>query len=89
MSWVIADDVKRGRRELNFSAWRQNKPEQMTHLLEEASEVVSEREMPPWYYRLFHSDARLSDSEIKTLSDWASGQRIRLLRGQTPKDQSD
>ncbi len=61
----------------------------MTHLLEEASEVVSEREMPPWYYRLFHADARLSDSEIKTLSDWASGQRMRLLRGQPGKGQSD
>lgn len=79
LSWVIADDVKRGRRELNFSVWKQNSRENKAHLLEEAAELVSEKEMPPWSYRLFHPEARLSESEIKTLVNWISQERQQLL----------
>jgi len=79
LSWLIADDVKRGRRELNFSVWKENSREKKAHLLEEASELVSEKDMPPWSYRLLHPEARLSESEIKTLSNWISGERQQLL----------
>ena len=85
VSWLVADDVKRGRRELNLSVWKQNGREKKVHLLEEAAEVVSEGEMPPWSYRLLHREARLSESEAKTLSDWISRQRRQILNA-SPTD---
>jgi heme-binding protein len=45
ISWLIARDVKKGRRELNFSEW--NRAQKETH---EAASTVRKGSMPPWYY---------------------------------------
>jgi cytochrome c551/c552 len=63
-SWLLAHDVDEGRHELNFSEWGQGEME-----VEEIAEVIEEGEMPPWYYALMHPDAKLSDSEKRTLID--------------------
>jgi hypothetical protein len=34
-------------------------------------EEVREGEMPPWYYRLLHPEARLDASDRAALSAWA------------------
>ncbi len=62
VSWLVQRDVDAGRDKLNFSEWDQPQPE-----ADEAVEVVDEGEMPPWQYRLLHSDARLSSEERQAL----------------------
>lgn len=77
-SWLIADDVKRGRLDLNFSEWNRYEAGEKSHLLEEMAEILREGDMPPWSYRLAHSEARLSESEVATLTRWAEAERRKL-----------
>jgi hypothetical protein len=61
-SWVVQHDVEEGRRVLNFSEW--------DHPQEEAADsaqTVRERAMPPLFYSLAHSDARLTLDERERL----------------------
>jgi hypothetical protein len=54
VSWFIQSDVERGRRALNFSEWdRRGETDELLTVLLEGS-------MPPWYYRMFHPQAKLS-----------------------------
>ena len=62
MKFLIWNDVREGRHTLNFSEWGSGRQE--TH---EIAEVINEGEMPPWYYTLMHSNAKLSDAEKQQL----------------------
>jgi mono/diheme cytochrome c family protein len=61
-SWLTQRDVDEGRDTLNFSEWDQPQGE-----VDEVGEVIREGEMPPWYYGITHSAARLSDAEKEQL----------------------
>ncbi len=63
-SWLTQSDVDSGRRVLNFSEW--DRPQGN---LDEVGEVISEGEMPPWYYTILHHAARLLDQEKQRLID--------------------
>jgi mono/diheme cytochrome c family protein len=58
ISWLIENDVKEGRRELNFSEW--DRPQEEAH---ESADSVRKGSMPPWYYPW----ARLSHAERQDL----------------------
>lgn len=62
-SWLTQNDVDSGRATLNFSEWDRAQE------ADEVAEVISDGEMPPWYYGLLHSAARLSDHEKQQLID--------------------
>jgi len=62
ISWLIQRDVNEGRSHLNFSEW--NRTQRAAH---EVGEVVSEGEMPPWFYLPMHPSARLSPAEKQAL----------------------
>jgi hypothetical protein len=68
-SWLLAHDVREGRETANFSAWGYA-PARRAKVLRESAEELVEREMPPWYYRLLHPEARLDAAEIETLRAW-------------------
>ena len=58
LSWVIQRDVEAARSVMNFSEW--------THphaLASEAGPAVVRRDMPPYKYRVIHTDADLSEAE--------------------------
>jgi hypothetical protein len=69
-SWLVAHDVAEGRGELNFSAWDRV---DLKKVAKKLPGEVAEKEMPPWFYVIAHPNARLSDAERQTLSDWARG----------------
>jgi len=60
VSWLVADDVTRGRERLNFSEWPRDLPERVAKRLERISEEVDDQEMPPAKYTLLHPEARLT-----------------------------
>lgn len=62
VSWLIQRDVNEGRSHLNFSEW--NRTQRAAH---EVGEVVSEGEMPPWFYLPLHPSASLSSAEKQAL----------------------
>lgn len=63
VSWLIANDVKEGRRALNFSEWGRSQEEG-----DDLAEVIFEGEMPPSYYIILNPDANLSGAEKQALT---------------------
>mgnify|MGYP001430151051 FL=1 len=70
MSFLAVKDVNDGRKHLNFSEWGSytNKTEKM---MDEIWEEVREEKMPPWQYRIVHSEAKLTQEEKNILRNWA------------------
>ena len=79
VSWLLADDVKDGRKEVNFSEWATFTPRRTARKLQEICEQVEKHDMPLWFYVPLHPDAKLSDADRKTLCDWAKGERARVI----------
>jgi hypothetical protein len=59
MSWLVRQDVERGRDELNFSDWDGDG--------DDAAEAIEDGSMPPPRFTLAHPEARLSDEEARRL----------------------
>ncbi len=77
-SWLVASDVNEGRHHLNLSDWPATRPDWQVRRLENMSEEIESGEMPPKKYTLIHADARLTDSQRKTLTDWLDAQAEQL-----------
>ena len=80
-SWLIEHDVEEGRSQINFSRWAQYNAFDRADKLDKICELVTNRKMPLWPYRLLHSDARLSDADVKTLCAWTWQEAARLVQG--------
>ena len=73
VSWLIVRDVAEGRASVNFSTWTSYDDARRTKLLRESAEEIADGEMPPWYYRLMHAEARFTPAEVEVLRAWALG----------------
>ncbi len=62
-SWNVQKNVDAGRNKVNYSEW-----DQPQHDADESAETVREGSMPPFYYTITHSGARLSDEEKEALA---------------------
>lgn len=67
ISWTVAFDVFRGRREMNFSEWPAGVDG--SRAASRIERNVSDGEMPPRNYLLLHPDASLSAQERQQLID--------------------
>ena len=70
VSWLVAWDVKRGRRELNFSEWGTYSAKRVAKKLDETCEEVTHGDMPPKIYTLPHSNANLSPADVEAVCRW-------------------
>jgi hypothetical protein len=71
VSWLLAYDVREGRKALNFSTWNQLDTKKQVKGMQESWEEVKEGEMPPWFYLVPHRDARISPSDVEALRAWS------------------
>ena len=78
LAWWLADHVKEGKSELNFSEFASYKPKKADHKLEEVIEMIQEGEMPLKSYTLIHGNAKLSDGQKKAIITWAEGLRSQI-----------
>ena len=72
VSWRIADDVREGRHELNFTEWNRASARQRRRVADKVWEEVSEGNMPLPRYVRWHPEARLSATDRAALQVWAS-----------------
>lgn len=68
-SWVVAYDVQKARKVMNFSEWHKRPYPAIGALTASCSGVQSNR-MPPERYLLLHPEARLSAQEKESLCQW-------------------
>lgn len=80
VSWLLARDVREGRRELNFSTWNAYDAKNQAKKLRETAKEVAEGEMPPWLYLALHRDAALSQADVERLRAWTAEEMAKLGR---------
>lgn len=71
VNYWIADHIRHGKSELNFSNWSEYSLKRKEHKMEEVWEEVKEKEMPLESYTWTHGDADLTDEQIEALVSWA------------------
>lgn len=74
VSWLVASDVNRGRRHVNFSEWPVTNAELARKKVEEMGDEIDDGDMPLKKYTLIHKDARLTDEQRDELTSWLDGQ---------------
>lgn len=79
VAWWLADHIKKGKSELNFSEFAVYSPKKQAHKLQETIEVVKEEEMPLNSYTWTHKDAILTMDEKLALSNWADTLRKSIM----------
>lgn len=79
VSWLLARDVRKARRELNFSTWSSYDTARKDKKLKEVAEETSEGEMPLWFYVAVHRDAALSPADVERLRAWTVDERAKLF----------
>lgn len=82
MSWIMSDNIGRGRKALDFSNWANIDEKVKLERLERAKQVVSNGMMPKREYLLMHNNAVLNREAKETLERFFDSQIIEL--GGTP-----
>lgn len=78
MAWGVANHVKEGRAQLNFSQWGTYPARKRVALLEKMCDEVREGGMPLTQYLWLHRDATLSEADWKSVCDWSTEEADRL-----------
>ena len=78
MSWLLASDVRNGRRHVNFSEWPHGDADRAARLWEDIRDEVDYNDMPPVQYKLMHPPARLTAAQRQELIQWADQEAKRL-----------
>ncbi len=78
VAWWIASHVKQGKSELNFSEFGALPAKRAVRKLQQLVEEIENHDMPLKSYTVLHSDARLTEAQIKQISDWADNVRSKF-----------
>jgi hypothetical protein len=74
MSWLVINDVNRGRGKMNFSEWGKMSSSKQEIKLDKICEEITDGEMPLKQYLLIHRDAELSQADKDLLCNWANNE---------------
>ncbi|MEY8021324.1 heme-binding domain-containing protein [Muriicola sp. SD30] len=72
VAWFLEGHIENGKEELNFNEWDTYSGRRKKSKLRSIISQIKEDEMPLASYTLIHRDAKLSDTEKKTVLDWVS-----------------
>jgi len=70
LGWWLASHVTDGKHALNFSEVGGYTAKTAARRLNLCADEIADHSMPLFSYRLIHADARLSEAQIKILTDW-------------------
>ncbi|HUC82329.1 MAG TPA: heme-binding domain-containing protein [Flavisolibacter sp.] len=79
-SWWLADHIKNGKAELNFSDFSQYRRRRTKSKLSAIAEQVEKKEMPLKSYLLLHTSAELSEGQVKIIKDWTESAKAEVDR---------
>ncbi len=71
-AWWLADHVKEGKKELNFSEFASYRIGRQYRKLEEINGEVKEDKMPLESYLWIHKNSKLSEQQKLTLANWVT-----------------
>ena len=85
VAWWLADHIKEGKNELNFSEFATYRIGRQYKKLEEVNEQVKKEEMPLESYTLIHGDAKLNKQQKLAVANWVVALRD-SIKTQYPED---
>ena len=71
---LVENHIKNAKEDLNFNEWGKYSNRKQERLLNSIKEQIETKQMPLSSYTLMHTDAKLNDEQIKTLTDWLKEQ---------------
>ncbi|MCB0444235.1 MAG: heme-binding domain-containing protein [Gelidibacter sp.] len=77
VNYWLSDHVNDGKKHFNISKWHTYSTKRKDHKLEELVEMVEKKEMPIDSYTWTHTEAKLSDAQIKEVVDWVKRVRYK------------
>jgi hypothetical protein len=78
ISWEVAEHIRDGRKELNFSVWNTYDVRKKRKKLEEICEEVEIGSMPHNQYVWIHWDAKLTEEDKKNICDWTKSESEKI-----------
>lgn len=75
VNYWLADHIDHGKGHFDVSRWNEYSIKKKDHKLDELIEMVEDKEMPLNSYTWTHTEAKLTDAQIKSIIDWAKGVR--------------
>ena len=72
VSWFLDNDIKRGKRHLNFSEWGKYDKMKQLKLLNDICDELKTHEMPLKAYKWMHSSAHLNEKQIEDICNWTN-----------------
>ncbi|MFZ1799971.1 MAG: heme-binding domain-containing protein [Chitinophagaceae bacterium] len=85
IAWFLADHVKDGKDELNFSEFGTYRIARQNKKMKETIKEIKEGEMPITSYTLLHGDAKLSEADKQTVISWCESVQ-KTLQEKYPPD---
>jgi hypothetical protein len=70
VSWSVADHIKDGRKQLNFSIWETYDLKKKSRKLNQICDEVESGSMPMYQYLWAHWDANLTQDDKNAICDW-------------------
>jgi hypothetical protein len=84
VSWLVADDVVKGRKKMNFSEWAKIPDAKKEARINAICEEINADEMPLPNYLIIHTDAKLSQADKDILCKWVEIE-IKKMEDSEPK----
>lgn len=75
VNYWLADHIDHGKGHFDVSKWNEYSIKKKDHKLDELIEMVEAKEMPLDSYTWTHTEANLTDAQIKAVIDWAKDVR--------------
>jgi hypothetical protein len=70
VSWLVANDVKEGRKHLNFSDWEKLYTDKQRKLADDIVDEIDGDNMPPSLYTILHPGANLDMEKKQLIKKW-------------------
>jgi cytochrome c len=80
-SWLMERDIVHAREAMNLSQWDRYSVDQQETLKAEIAIRAKSHTMPPVQYRVAHWNARIRDTDVQALAQWARGTASRDSNG--------
>ena len=83
VNYWMAEHINDGKKHFNASNWVGNSTKRKDKKMEGVIKLVKKKIMPISSYTLIHTQAKLSEEQIKAVSDWA--EQVRMKYSLEPK----
>ncbi len=80
VSWLVSNDVIKGKKELNFSEWGELDDYDKIGAIEDIRQEIEQKTMPIKPYIMMHPGAKLSDEEVAALTAWIDKKAGELVK---------